>query len=160
MHPIEANHTAEAVGRDLDSGSHLRACSKIHACAWSYGYQSRGGVLLQEPNSLVSQPLPWAADTALSVLVNQWATFAELAGPQRKRAEADAKRLKRLLGGHRSTSNKDALEAAQLLLDLLQSFGPPEPRQSDPAAEGTSAPATSLALGPILPCFATSFRPC
>ena len=91
----------------------------------------------QEPDRIVSQPLPWRADVAVSVLIGLWSTFGETLGSHRRQAELDAKRLKRLLGPHKASSNKEALEAAQLLLSILQALGLPEPRmQASEAGEG------------------------
>ena len=102
------------------------------------------GLMVQDPERIVSQKLPWTSDAACSVLVDHWALFAELAGPRAKRAEPTAKRLKRLLGSRKPASNKEALEAAQLLLELLQAFGPPEPREPNGAGKGAWPPPTAL----------------
>ena len=93
----------------------------------------------QEPERIVSRPRPWAAEAALAVLVEQWSTFGELAGSRRKQTESTAKRLRKLLNVKRPLPNRDALEAASLLLELLQALGPPVPRDGDaPIGAGES----------------------
>ena len=84
-------------------------------------------------------PAAVSADVALGVLVQLWGTFGELAGMHRRAAEQDARRLKRLLPPHKAATDREALEAAQALLSLLQAMGPAQPRPGAEAEEGVAS---------------------
>ncbi|KAK9797753.1 hypothetical protein WJX73_006820 [Symbiochloris irregularis] len=95
---------------------------------------------IQAPEQIISKPRPWAAETAVQVLLDQWSTFGEMAGTKRRQTEALAKRLRQLVGGKGPRkSPQDDLEGAQVLLELLQALGPPDLRDEEPQ-EGTSHP--------------------